>query len=93
MDLPSQFQTYADTDGVIKRLPVKLSKKVALANWALTLFEEGRVYSEREVNDTIGEYILDFALIRRMLVTSGHLNRDPYGREYRKVSNSKTQAN
>ncbi|NBQ97226.1 MAG: DUF2087 domain-containing protein [Microbacteriaceae bacterium] len=93
MDLPIQFQNYADADGIIKRLPVKLSKKIALANWALNLFEEGRVYSEKEVNETIGEHILDFALIRRMLVTSGHLNRDPYGREYRRVSNSKAQTN
>ena len=84
--LPPQFQVYANKDGVIARLPVRLSKKVALANWAVELLEIGVVYSEPEVNDLIGSYIEDFALIRRMLVTSGRLQRDPYGREYRRLS-------
>jgi hypothetical protein len=64
-----------------------LSKKIALSEWALTLFEENRTYFEPEVNEIIGEYILDFALIRRMLVEAGKLERDKYGKEYRKVSN------
>ena len=84
--LPSQFAVYADKTGRITRLPVRLSKKVALANWAVELFELNREYSEPEVNETIGEYIEDFALIRRMLVNSGRLERDAYGREYRRVS-------
>ena len=84
--LPTQFQVYANKDGVITRLPVRLSKKVALANWAVELLEIGRVYSEREVNERIATHIEDFALIRRMLVTSGRLQRDPYGREYRRLS-------
>ena len=84
--LPTQFQVYANKDGVITRLPVRLFKKVALANWAVELLEIGRVYSEREVNECIATHIEDFALIRRMLVTSGRLQRDPYGREYRRLS-------
>ena len=93
MDLPQQFSVYKGKQGVINRLPVKLSKKIELANWAAGLFEVGRVYSEGEVNELIGKHIEDFALIRRMLVTSGQLVRDDYGREYRRVLDSKTQAN
>lgn len=86
MSLPVTFKGFQSPDGVIRRLPVKLSRKIALADWALTLFETGRTYTEPEVNQIIGEYILDFALIRRMLVQAGKLERDKYGREYRKVS-------
>jgi len=86
MTLPTNFKGFQSSDGIIRRLPVKLSKKVALADWAVTLFETDRVYSEPEVNDLIGQYILDFALIRRMLVEAGKLERDKYGKEYRKVS-------
>ena len=93
MQLPAEFQNFTDKHGVIRRLPVKLSKKIELANWAAGLFEVGRVYTEREVNELIGTHIEDFALIRRMLVTSGQLVRDDYGREYRRVLDSKTQAN
>lgn len=85
MSLPATFQNFKSKDGVIVRLPVKLSKKIALADWALTLFAEDVVYTEKQVNEIIGEYILDFALIRRMLVDSGKLQRDSYGKEYRKT--------
>ena len=86
MVLPDQFKNFQSPDGIIRRLPVRLSKKIALSEWALTLFEENRTYSEPEVNEIIGEYILDFALIRRMLIEAGKLERDKYGKEYRKVS-------
>lgn len=84
--LPQQFKVYANADGKITRLPVRLSKKIALANWAVELLEFDRIYAEPEVNEVIGKYIEDFALIRRMLVNSGRLQRDPYGKEYRRVS-------
>ncbi len=84
--LPDRFRAYVDKSGRITRLPVKLGKKVELSLWALELFEVGRVYSEPEVNEIIGEYIEDFALIRRLLVEDGKLQRDAYGREYLKVA-------
>lgn len=80
-----QFKNHTDAAGRIVRLPVKLSKKIALADWALELFQAERAYNESEVNEIIGEFIEDFALIRRMLVDSGKLSRDAYGKEYRRV--------
>jgi hypothetical protein len=85
MTLPAKYNAFQNSDGVITRLPAKFSKKVELADWALGLFEVGTVYSEQQVNDTIGEFIADFALIRRLLVDDGKLERDAYGREYRRV--------
>jgi hypothetical protein len=85
MTLPTKFKTFQNSEGVITRLPAKFSKKVELADWALSLFEPGKVYDEKQVNETIGQYIEDFALIRRLLVDDGKLERDTYGREYRRV--------
>jgi hypothetical protein len=85
MAIPDSFKTFADKDGRITRLPVKLSKKVALSEWLFTLLEDSKTYTEREVNDIFGEYVEDFALMRRMLVEAGWLERDSYGREYRKA--------
>ena len=86
MSIPAQFRTFVDADGRISRMPVKLSKKVELSNWMLTLLEPERVYSESELNEVFETYVDDFALMRRMLVESGSLERDRYGYEYRRVS-------
>ncbi len=85
MNLPAKYKTFQNSDGVITRLPAKFSKKVELADWALDLFEVGTVYSEQQVNEMIGQHIADFALIRRLLVDDGKLERDAYGREYRRA--------
>ena len=90
--LPSPFQVYADQSGLISRLPTRLSKKIELANWAATLFETGTQYTEKEVNEIIGQFILDYALIRRMLVNSGQLVRDRYGKQYVKPITEQTPA-
>ena len=85
MAIPAEFKTFVNADGRITRLPAKLSKKVALSEWCFTLLEDGAVYTEREINDIFGEFVEDFALMRRMLVEAGWLERDSYGREYKKA--------
>ena len=85
MSIPAQFRTYVDGEGRIRRMPVKLSKKIELAEWLLTLVEPDRVYSEKELNELFEAHVDDFALMRRMLVESGQLERDRYGYEYRRV--------
>lgn len=87
MSIPAQFRTFVDADGRISRMPVKLSKKVELSNWMLTLLEPERVYSETELNEVFETYVDDFALMRRMLVEAGSLERDRYGYEYRVAAN------
>ena len=85
MDVPAQFRTFLNAEGRIKRMPVKLSKKIELSQWLLTLLDAERVYSEKELNEVFEAYVDDFALMRRMLVESGQLERDRYGYEYRRV--------
>ena len=86
MELPAKFKGFADSDGRITRLPVKLSKKGELAYWLLELIEPGRVYSEKEITALFIEYVDDFALMRRLLVEEGKLLRDPSGAEYRRAN-------
>lgn len=88
MKVPAQFRTFADFDGRIRRMPVKLSKKIELSNWLLTLVDADRVYTEMELNELFEAYVDDFALVRRLLVESGSLERDRYGYEYRRVTAS-----
>jgi hypothetical protein len=85
MSIPAQFRGFIDADGRIKRMPVKMSKKVELADWLLTQLDTDHVYSEKELNEVFETYVDDFALMRRMLVEAGKLERDRYGYEYRRV--------
>ena len=86
MDLPAQFQAFQDKEGRIVRLPAKHSKKQDLCLFLLGAFEEGVSYSEPEVTRILLQYVDDFAYVRRVLVNMGLLERDRYGRVYRRVS-------
>jgi hypothetical protein len=84
-ELPLGLAHFANPDGRIERLPVKLGKKRELALWLLELLQPKFPYSEAELNGIFEKYVVDYALMRRMLVDLGHLERDRYGREYRRV--------
>ncbi|RKN04981.1 DUF2087 domain-containing protein [Streptomyces radicis] len=53
-----------------------------LAHLSETLFERGRAYSEREVNDRLRTVHEDCAALRRYLVDDGWLTRSPDGGSY-----------
>lgn len=80
--VPLEFRTFANAHGRITRLPVRLSKKVALSKWLLTLVEPGRRYTEKEISELFEQYVDDFALMRRMLIESGDLQRERDGSAY-----------
>lgn len=86
MSIPHAFRGFVDQDGRISRLPVKWAKKRELADWLLELVEPEKSYTEPEINQLFEQYVDDFALIRRLLVDDGKLERDPYGREYRRAA-------
>ena len=81
-----EFQVYKDADGRITRLPAKWSKKVKLSLALLEAFEINVEYSEPELNEILKSYLDDFALVRRTLVDMGYLERDRYGKSYRRVA-------
>lgn len=83
--LPANLANFANSDGRITRLPVKLGRKVELAHWLLEQVDLNRTYTEPELNDLFLTWVDDFALMRRILAEEGSLIRDRYGREYRRA--------
>ncbi len=82
----AEFIAYQNEDGRITRLPAKWSKKVKLSLALLEAFEFDVEYSEPELNEILKAYLDDFALVRRTLVDLGYLERDRYGKSYRRVA-------
>jgi hypothetical protein len=80
-----EFNAYKNQEGRITRLPAKLSKKNKLSLALLEVFEFDVEYSEPELNEILKTYLDDFALVRRTLVDMGYLERDRYGKSYRRV--------
>lgn len=81
----SDFAAYKDSFGRITRLPAKLSRKNKLSLQLLEIFQPGVEYSEPELNEMLKAYLDDFALVRRTLVDMGYLQRDAYGKVYKRV--------
>ena len=64
------------TDGRIARVPARRKVRAAVLLEVVRLFEPGRVYSEREVNDVLLGVHEDFAYLRRELVNYRYLERE-----------------
>jgi hypothetical protein len=56
-----------------------------LAHLTRTLFEDGREYTEREINDAIRTVHEDCSALRRYLVEGGFLARTKDGSSYRRT--------
>jgi predicted transcriptional regulator len=63
-------------DGRLKQIPSQPKKREVILRYLAGLFERGRRYAEREVNEIIGRVHEDYASFRRELVDSGQLSRD-----------------
>ncbi|WP_329488630.1 DUF2087 domain-containing protein [Kitasatospora sp. NBC_01246] len=74
-------------DGRLTTIPRKAARREQLlAHLAGTLFEPGRSYSEREVNETLRAVHDDYPALRRFLVEAGHLARPQDGSSYRRAA-------
>ncbi|MET9952865.1 DUF2087 domain-containing protein [Streptomyces sp. NPDC006339] len=70
-------------DGRLKAIPRKPARRAALLDHlAATLFEPGRSYTEREVNEALKTVHADFPALRRYLVVGGQLARTKDGSAY-----------
>ena len=70
-------------DGRLTAIPRQRKKREVILRHFARQFEEGRVYSEAEVNDILARYHEDTATLRREMVSYGLLTRE--GGEYWKV--------
>nr|WP_326600576.1 DUF2087 domain-containing protein [Streptomyces sp. NBC_01803] len=72
--------------GRLIAIPRRVARREQLlAHLAETLFERGRVYSEREVNEALLTVHDDCAALRRYLVDEGWLARSRDGMNYGRV--------
>lgn len=73
------------SQGRLTAIPRKPARREQLlAHLAETLFEPGRDYTEREVNDALLAVHDDCAALRRYLVVAGLLTRTKDGGSYRR---------
>ncbi len=75
-------KNYAQADGSLKQIPTKQKKFEAILRYVLPAFETSRKYSEKEVNEILGQYHEDTAILRRGLVEYGLMDREKDGATY-----------
>lgn len=84
---PTPIDDYADEetrktlrpffDGMrLREIPEGQRRQVLLLNWLVTQFDTGVQYTERQVNEIIGQYNADYATLRRGLIDAGLMQRD-----------------
>ena len=69
-------------DGRIKAFPAQRKKFEAILRYVLRVFEPGVRYSEKQVNQMLGQFNDDTATLRRELVGYGWLKREGGGGDY-----------
>jgi hypothetical protein len=62
-------------DGKLTSIPVARSKRLVVLDYLAGLFELGRSFPEKEVNEILRAVHPDVAALRRYLVDEGFLNR------------------
>ncbi len=62
--------------GKLRSIPVQRKKKIICYEQIAKLFEPGKVYEEKEVNEIISPVHEDYCTIRRDMISEGILRRD-----------------
>jgi predicted transcriptional regulator len=73
---------FTTPDGRIKAFPAQRKKLEAILRYVLRVFEPGVRYSEKQVNQRLGQFNDDTATLRRELVGYGWLKREGGGGDY-----------
>ena len=71
-------------DGRIKQIPIPNRTKVPVLEYLAGKFDEGRIYTEKEVNAVIDAWHTfgDYFILRRLLIDYGFMERVPDGSRY-----------
>ncbi len=79
------LKAFLDESGRVKRWPKKSADKKNVLQYLQAKFNEGRTYSEAEVNTVLQMWhtFNDHALLRREMYNNFLLDRTPDCREYR----------
>ena len=76
---------YLNEDGTIAQLPTNQRKLEVLLQYIAEHFEFGNVYTEKSVNQVIGDLHEDISGLRRDLISFGYLDRKRDGSAYWRV--------
>lgn len=70
------LRNFFTPDGILKQIPVQRKKKRFVLERMLEGFVVGRKYSEKEINEHIKTFHLDYATIRREFIMNHYMYRD-----------------
>jgi biotin operon repressor len=73
---------YTRKDGSLKTIPAQRKKLEAILRYVVKVFEPGKRYSEKQVNEMLTKYHEDTASLRRELVGYGLMKREGGGGDY-----------
>lgn len=76
------IKKYFQSDGRLDRYPVKAKDQIVILRKAVTLFESGVKYTEKEVNHILEGLFEDYAILRRNLIEYGFMKRKADGSSY-----------
>ena len=86
------LKDYLNEDGIIRQLPTNKRKLDVILRYLVEQFDEGRIYTEKEVNQVIGALNEDISGLRRDLISVGYLARERDGSAYWRVEKNKTNS-
>ncbi len=69
------LRAFVGPDGKLSHMPASRKKRGAVLRWLMRDFEDGRRYSEKEINEAIQRHHWDSATLRRELVGHNMLAR------------------
>ncbi|EHB62793.1 metalloregulator ArsR/SmtB family transcription factor [Paenibacillus lactis] len=72
----SVIKSFFTQDGKLKSIPAQLKKKLIVLTHIVSMLENGRKYSEKEINEFIAGFHEDFATIRREFIMHHFMYRD-----------------
>jgi predicted transcriptional regulator len=75
-------ENYALPDGRLRQIPTKRKKFEAILRYVVQAFGPGKRYTEKEVNEILGQFNEDTAVLRRGLVDYQMMDREPDGTAY-----------
>ena len=81
---PKSIGPFLDSQGQLKVFPAKRKKKLSALAYLAGKFEQGKIYTEREVNELLNQWHLfgDPATLRRELYNNRFLDREADGSRY-----------
>ena len=76
------LRNYLRADGTLKEIPLTPKRQLAVLRHIAPVFEPGRRYTEKQVNERLSRFHTDVAALRRYLVDFKFVQRTATGSEY-----------